>query len=333
MRKTINVAFLFKLFAVAAILAVVVHFIHWVQTGKQVRALAHQADGAERRGELARAEQYLRRLLALRPADADSRVRLVLLMESSARTDEGHRQVYLEMEQVLKDAPNRDDIRRREITMLLDHPRLRLFAEANAHVDHLLATDPDDARLHEQKGQCMMMLGDFDAAALAWAKAVEFSPDLVSAYGRSAGVMRYRLGQPDKADALIRVMLARNNASAPAHLIAAYYWKDLGNTEQFAREIDEARRCNPKATDVVLAVAELARLRADKLAKSKDDAGSSRVIEEACVSLRQAIDDSIAHLAEPATSAGRDEQSQLRLVLGNLFVSLVALETQANRHA
>src|SRR5262245_17589025 len=184
MRTTINVAFLFKLFAVAAILAVVVHFIHWVQTGKQVRALAHQADAAEQRGELARAEQYLRRLLALRPADADSRARLVLLMESSARTDEDHRQVFLEMEQVLKEAPNRDDIRRREIAMLLERPRLRLSAEAKAHVDYLLAIDPRDSKLHEQNGQCLMMLGDFDGAVDAWAKAAELSPDLVSAYSR-----------------------------------------------------------------------------------------------------------------------------------------------------
>jgi tetratricopeptide (TPR) repeat protein len=327
----LNSRYLLRLVALAIALAVVVHFIHWRQLGKQAYAFQHQAETAEQQGDHARAEAYLRRLLAMRPHDVESRARLVAVMQRSARSEGDWLQVVREMEQLLREAPDRDDVRRREVALILGTPRLHrhMAAEVKGHIKELLARHPDDGAIHEQNGEDLLIDKDYDGAANAFAKAVALKPELIPAYARVADVLRHRLSRAREADERIATMLAKNGESAAAHLAAAFYWKKADDRKQFAREVALARKYGPEDPEVVLTVADVARERAEALAKDHDDAGSKTAIDEACALLRPAIDRGVADLAAP----DRDEAARARSVLANLFLALAALEVQADRVA
>jgi tetratricopeptide (TPR) repeat protein len=326
----VNTRYLMRLVAVGVVLAIIVHFVHWRQLGKQAYALQHQADAAEQQGDLRRAEEYLRRLLTVRPHDSDARARLVLLMDQSARTEGDRYLVLREMEQLLGDAPRREDVRRRAVALILAYPRLhRQFgAELKGHLKELLAAHPDDGVVHDQRGQDLLFDKDVEGAADAFVKAVELKPDLILAYGRAADLLRQRLNQTDKADELIKTMLARNGDSAAAHLTAAAYWKRADDPKQSAREIELARKCDPDDPEVVLAVADLSQTRAEALAKNQDVAGSRAATEEACGPLRRAIE---RQLARPAASADPEATARDRAALASMFLALSVLEARANR--
>src|SRR5690349_4889619 len=212
----LNRQYLIRLGAAVIVLAGVIHFVHWRQLGKQAQAFQHQAEMAEQQGDLARAEGYLRRLLAMRPHDVESRARLVAVMEQSARSEADWFQVVREMETLLREAPDRDDVRRREVALILARPRLhrQMAAEVKEHIKAMLAAHPDDGTVHDQNGQDLLVDKDYDGAANAFAKAVELKPDLIPAYARVADLLRHRLNRATEGDKWIGTMLVHNSDSA-----------------------------------------------------------------------------------------------------------------------
>src|SRR5258708_9899513 len=146
MNKPLTVRYLIRLIGMAAVVAAAIYLLHRRQAGKQAAAFLYQADAAEQRGDLARAAGYLRRALALRPNDTDGRARLGLLLADTAQSADDRLQAFLELEQVLRVAPERTDVRRRNIELALD-PRLGRHAEALGHIDYLLARNPDDGTI------------------------------------------------------------------------------------------------------------------------------------------------------------------------------------------
>src|SRR5579859_6772977 len=227
MNKTLNFRYLIRLLVIFAVVAVVVILVHRRQAGRQAQAFLHQADLAEQSGDFSRAGGYLRRFLALRPHDTDGRARLALLMAQTARTGEEKLHAFLELEEVLREDPKRDDVRRKDIAMAMD-PQLRRFAEAMDHIVKCLADNPDDGTLHDLKGQCLIATGDYSLAVDSFAAAVKRKPDLIPAYGRWAALLRQRLDKPIEADVVVETLLNANTDSAPAHLVAAGYYKQFG---------------------------------------------------------------------------------------------------------
>jgi len=90
----------------------------------------------------------------------------------------------------------------------LDGPRLNLailFAadsrepEARALVDEVLAHDPDDAVAWNQLGILERRAGEFNAAAEAYGRALELSPNYGLAHRNLGVLLDLYMGQPDKA--------------------------------------------------------------------------------------------------------------------------------------
>ncbi len=233
--KTVNLWYAARLGATVATVVIALYVVHRWQAGRQAGAFVHQADVAEQQGDLGRAANYLRRYLVMRPGDVDARARLAMLMEETAVNAEEHFRAFLEMEEVLRQAPGRDDVRRRNISIAMD-PRLAMYEEALGHLKHLRTQDDNDGTLCDLEGQCRAAQGNFAAAADAYDEAVKRKPDLLLAYVRRAGLLRVHLDIAKKADDTVAAMLSANKDSARAHVLAAGYYHSLGNAEQAAAQ-------------------------------------------------------------------------------------------------
>src|SRR5262245_3583149 len=81
----LNWKFLLGFLAVVAIGGGLLHARYKRQVGKQADTLLELANGADQKGEAAKAVGFLRRYLVFRPLDTDARGRLGLLLARVAR--------------------------------------------------------------------------------------------------------------------------------------------------------------------------------------------------------------------------------------------------------
>src|SRR5258708_5771169 len=111
MNKTISIRYLLRLLVVLGIVGVTIHFFHRRQASKQVQAYLHQADEAQKKGDLPRTVTYLSRYLAFEQGDSNVRARMGFAMARTARTPDEKLQAFMELEHALRDDPKRDDVR------------------------------------------------------------------------------------------------------------------------------------------------------------------------------------------------------------------------------
>src|SRR5262249_25872576 len=106
------------------------------------------------------------------------------------------------------------------------------------------------------------------------------------------------------------------------------YWKEFGTTEQYAAEVAEASRLDPEDPEVILAAADLARVRADALAERNEKAASRAEINAAAAMLRQGIDRHLPKLKMAADSplSERDTKRKLEARLAGMFLALSLIE-------
>src|SRR5262249_45368444 len=157
------------LLAVVSVVAGGIWLLHRVQAGPQAQAFLSQAELAENEGNLEKAASYLRRYLILNRGDIDVRGRLGLLLDETARSDEERTRAFLVLEDVLRDEPERDAIRRQTIDIAM---RLGMYDRGNEHIEYLLRGQQNDAELLDLNGQCLLALGKHEKAAEAFQKAI-----------------------------------------------------------------------------------------------------------------------------------------------------------------
>jgi tetratricopeptide (TPR) repeat protein len=336
MKKTLNVRYLLKLLVVLLVVGVGVHLLHARQADRQAEAFLHQADTAEKDGRFDRAAGYLGRYLALRPTETDVRARLGLALAKLARTAEQRLQAFLVLEQVLREDPRREDVRRKNINLAMD-PRLQLYPEAKGHLQVLIDAHKDapEGELFDLYGQSLAATGDYAEAEKAFAQATTLKPDLVLAYARRAALLKQRLNRPDVADKVIDDLLKNNGDRASAHLVSAAYWTGAAEAEKASQAVAAAQKIAPDDPEVILAAADLALARVAKLESESNTEGSRAALNEARDLLRRGVEKNASELqASPtAPESGVEETARRRLALVEMFRKLVAVEIRAGRLA
>ena len=149
--KSFNGRLALILIVAVGVMAAGIHLLHGVQVSRTAVALRDRAEKAEREGRLDRAEDYLGRYLAYRPADVDGLLHYGEILEKQADTAEARQKVIAILEKAVRLAPDRPEIRRRLVALEVADEQ---FTEAKVHAEVLVAADPRDAGLAVWLGRC-----------------------------------------------------------------------------------------------------------------------------------------------------------------------------------
>jgi predicted Zn-dependent protease len=337
MNKTLNFRFLIGLLVIVAVAAGAIYLLHRRQADKQAQAYLHQADEAQKKGDLPRTVNFLSRYLTLEQSDSNVRARMGFAMARLAKRPDEKLQAFFVFEQVLRDDPKRDDVRLRNTRLAMD-PALSLYDEALGHLKILSDAKPDDAELLDLTGQCLVAKGEYAAANEMFAKAIERKPDSILTYARCAGILRLKLkdteGAEDKANNLIEDLVKKNEQTAHAHLIAAIYWKEYGTEAKSDALMAKALELGKHDGEVLLKAAEFALNRAERLRRSFKADESKTEIESARQLLQLGIEKN--PVPEVDTTAAEDEQDRValkRAIVAELYRNRVALEVRTDQLA
>lgn len=336
MNVTLSIRFLVRLVILFGIIGVSIHLIHRRQASKQAQAFLHQADEAQKKGDLERAISYLSRYLVFERSDSNARARMGFAMARLAKRTDEKEEAFLVLEQVLRDDPERHDVRKKNVRLAMD-PALRHYDEALDHLKKLTVKMPDDAELLDLMGQCLAAQGEYAAADVKYAEAIQLKPDSLKTYARRAGLLRLKLKDiiedaEIKADEVIANLVENNNKTAHAHLIAAAYWNEFGTEAKAKVAMDAALKYGEHDGEVLLRAAEFALNRAERARQRFKADESKDEIQNARKHLQLGIEKNPAPVVD--ATASEDEQDSValkRAVLGELYRNLVLLEVRTGQ--
>jgi len=150
-------------------------------------------------------------------------------------------------------------------------------------------------------------------------------------------------------------MLKNNERSAEAHLTAGFYFRQIGNSDEFTKkfieQVTDASLCAPDDPEVILAQTEVAKTKAELLVKSARTAKnaasrdreiqeSRKAIEEACPPLHQGIQKGVVKIQATPQPFPADPEARIRErkawvreqnLLAKMFLELVSFEVRLNR--
>jgi Tfp pilus assembly protein PilF len=232
MKRRVNFTFLACLAAAAAFCVVGGYLLHGYQVRRNASQLKTKAALAKEAHNYPEAVKEYARYLQLMPIDGDARADYALALDHDARSPKEHKAVYHALEKALLQCPSRDDARRRLVDVALE---VGEFSAAEDHLTRLMEGTPDNAELEYLRGRSLearLKIGaekDPKDGALYWyAKAIQHAPDRIESYVRLADLYRYRLHQPESADAAMNNMVAVN-PSPGALLARARYYRTGGS--------------------------------------------------------------------------------------------------------
>jgi predicted Zn-dependent protease len=274
-RRKLNLPFLLCLVAGLVLGAPLVHLVHGYQVRRSAGALLDRADRAEQEGRLSGALDYLRRYLGFRPNDSEVLARYALLLADKqvATTPRATLRALFALDAALRQAPDRQDVRRKAVDLAL---RLGRFGGAQEHLDTLLQETPSKGELHGLLGQCREARADYKGARQSYEKATRQAPADLDSYLRLAVLLREHAEEvvqkketvaklARRADQTIDGMVEANRRSFKAYLFRAAYHKRyagrhpspavLGLIEQ---DVQQAHKLAPDEPEVLLALAEQA---------------------------------------------------------------------------
>ena len=285
--KVLNFRFLGILCGTTLAFLWVVSTVHDVQTRRNAKALFDLGREAQKAGNLDAAADYLGRYLGFAPKDVNALAEYGQILDQRVSGPRALRRIYMVYEDVLRQTPTRDDIRRRQVDVAM---QLGRTADALDHLSVLRQTFPEDGNLAFKAAQCQEELADFNAAAESYEEAIERTPGQIHAYERLARLHREQLDRPQKADQIIDELVIRNSGVAHAWLVRAVYRQDYGLIEEAVSDMNQALKLAPRDTEILLADARLSFARASA-AQMRGQAGRvQQITDQSRSRLRAAID-------------------------------------------
>jgi predicted Zn-dependent protease len=296
MRRKLKVKLLVFLLGAAAVLAVSVHLLHAAQVRRNASSFLHQAEQAEADGRPDRVLKFLKQYLAYVPNDLDVLARYGLALDKLADSEDARARVVDILERVLWSRPDHHDIRRRLIHIVM---ALGRFADAGRHLQALQKSFPQDGELDRLLGECEEAARRYPRAAECYARSIKHDPKGMSSYVLLARLLRVRLDQPKKADAVLDNMVKANAVSSRAYLVRARAYLTrheqlLGQPlpkrtpnplEVAAKDITRALELAPDDADGLLAASDLALARAH----SATEGAAERCFDQARQHLERGI--------------------------------------------
>lgn len=329
----LNWKFLVGSLVVVAAAVGALHFRYKQQVGRQADTLLELANGADQKAEPVKAIGFLRRYLVFRPQDHDARGRLGVLLVRNARQPNEYLQAYFVLDETLRSAPKRDDLRRKALDLALQLGP-DLLPDARKHLEKLIEAHPEDGELYVQYADFYLLQNQFAEAAEKLEKATKERGDLHLAHLRRARILREKLDQQKKADGVIADMLKQHEGAFGAHLAAAAYW-DSDTADRQADRADavgKAVRLAPDELEVILAVADLKLSQGHRASLQGKSEERKTSLDEARTALRRGT----ARYAPTLQKLTAEEASRLddaalgkRVLVGLLYQKLAAVETQA----
>ncbi len=268
--RTLNVRLAVVLAVIAVVFGSGVYLLHGYQVRNNADMFLEQADRAEERAKAAAEEENdwlenkayndaircLYWYVRLMPEEVEVRERLGLMLADRfeeagpANRNRLFRQAFGQLETTVGLGPGREVARRRLVKMFMSIGR---YQDAREHLeDFLLKSNPEDAELLEQLGQCRLRTGEYDAARKTFGKAIECGPDRATAYASLAGLLRSRFSRPEEADKLMDQLVEVNPRSARAHLLRGRYLLSAGSREEALREATKGLELAPDDLQALL---------------------------------------------------------------------------------
>ena len=257
---TVNRRLLLRLIAVVVLLGGGLAGLHFAQADRVPEALLWQASHAADDGKLDKAILYTRQYLEFRPDDYDAAVRLGELVLKRGNTIRELSSVLFIYERVVREAPQRDDVRRKLVDLCV---RLNRTTDALIHAQALTERLPNDSTLREQIAVCHLAQNQFEEARQSLEKAIQLDPANVSAYERLARLFEEHLHQPDAAQACYERAVKNNPNDAKAYLARAAHWKQLTKTAECMRDLERVLELSPKNADALLMTADVLQSRGE----------------------------------------------------------------------
>lgn len=235
-----------------------VYALHAWQVQRNAGSLFELGQQARSEGDLEKARDFLGRYVGLAPNDVNALADYGFLIDQTG-PNRTARQVFTVFEEVLRNDPTREDIRRRQVEITMQLGRV---TDALAHLKVLRQSHPSDGRLDYQAGCCLESLAEIDKAAEAWQTAIKHDPTQVDAYARLARAFYEQLDRPERAHRLLDSMIENNSRSPAAWVSRARFRQDTNQLDDAVADVEEALKLAPESQYVVLAAAELAYTRA-----------------------------------------------------------------------
>lgn len=210
-------------------------------------AFKDQAFQAAERGETENAVKLMQSYM-LRFRDDSAAVRdLALLLEKTAKLPGDQIHVLATLEQALVLKPDDVETRKLAVRKALE---LHKYAMAKGHLQLLAQSAPDDAQIERQLGECEEGAGNYEEALAHYVRAISLDSKQVEAYVREANLLRTRMDQKEKADALMTDLRRADLDSVPALIARARYFRETGRPASAEPDIERAVQLAPKSADV-----------------------------------------------------------------------------------
>ncbi len=257
--RKLNVRLLLWLLAGLVLVTPVVHAIHLLQVRRTSTDLLTRARQAQKAGDSSQALGLLKRYLSFQPQDTEALVEYGLLLAKSVEGPDsplGWHVVHVLEQQVLQQAPERREVRRRLIQLLLD---LQDWDRANKHISLLLQSEPENASLVDLRGQCQQALEEYEEAVESYRETTQLNPAEIGAYARRAFLLGEKLKLGGQAELTIAEMIECNPTSPQAWLEQSAYQGRLGQRQAAGASLEMARHLAPRDAEVLLASLRLER--------------------------------------------------------------------------
>jgi tetratricopeptide (TPR) repeat protein len=203
-----------------------VFLLHYVQSDRSVDALRWQAENAANEGKVEKAILYTSQYLEFRPDDHEAAANLGDMILKRARTQKEFTNALFIFEKVNREAPEREDVRRKLVEICL---KIGRYTDATIQLKTLLKNHPTEPELWEQQAVCQAALNQFEDARKSFETAIASDPARIQSYDLLARLFNDQMDLHDDAKACIEKMVKVNPRDPKAYLVRARFLRSEKN--------------------------------------------------------------------------------------------------------